>query len=207
MKHVLIIDSDGKASRIPNIVLGPIAKYLATAAGKAALANSMIAPLVRNRGYADLARQCFQVQQLPPGAQPIYDRDIEVAGIIIPDDPQIITFKHGFLTIDSDGKLNKGRRGRVTIPKFEIYRNPTIKIDDVKRRRFNLIDRKAPKPVPKFKHNKLTINSDGKLGTHRQNLFSSMIKKTRDQIMLQEDEEIFKILDDIAASGSGNKQE
>ena len=30
---------------------------------------------------------------------------------------------------------------RVTIPTFEIFTSPNIKIDDVKRRRFNLIDR------------------------------------------------------------------
>lgn len=36
---------------------------------------------------------------------------------------------------------------RVTIPEFEIVSNPTIRIDDVKRRRFNLIDRNSRIPV------------------------------------------------------------
>jgi hypothetical protein len=31
--------------------------------------------------------------------------------------------------------------GRVVVPEFEIVRNPTIRISDVKSRRFSLIDR------------------------------------------------------------------
>lgn len=48
------------------------------------------------------------------------------------------------LYINSRGKLvEKPNVGRVVVPTFEIYQNPTIRIDDVKQRRFNLIDRKT----------------------------------------------------------------
>lgn len=50
------------------------------------------------------------------------------------------------LRINSHGKLvEKLNAGRVIVPTFEIYQNPTIRIDDVKQRRFNLIDRKTKK--------------------------------------------------------------
>lgn len=50
------------------------------------------------------------------------------------------------LHINSKGKLvyNSGIgifAGRVMVPEFEIYANPTILISEVKRRRFNVIDR------------------------------------------------------------------
>lgn len=34
---------------------------------------------------------------------------------------------------------------RVTVPQFQIFNNPTIKISDVKSRRFNIIDRNVRK--------------------------------------------------------------
>src|SRR5271157_3201065 len=40
---------------------------------------------------------------------------------------------------------NKVFGNRVTVPEFEIYQNPTIKISDVKRRRFNIIVRHRKK--------------------------------------------------------------
>ena len=205
MKHILIIDSNGKTGKPPTFSSGLIAQFLATPAGKAKLANSMIAPLVRNRGYADLARKCFQVQQLPPGALPTYDRDIDIGGIVTAPEAKIVSFKHDFLKIGSDGKLDKGGRGRrVFVPKFEIYRNPSIKIDDIKRRKFNLIDRVPKKATPVFKHDKLIINSGGKLQHSRRGLLSSVAQQARQQIMAQEDAAIFKALDDVVY---GNKKE
>lgn len=47
------------------------------------------------------------------------------------------------LIITSGGKIES--RYRVRIPPFEIYSSPTISIKDVKRRRFNVIDRAVQK--------------------------------------------------------------
>lgn len=72
--------------------------------------------------------------------------------------------KHDRVILDSRGKIKK-RSPRVTVPAFEIYSNPTVKIADVTRRRFNLIDRAT--------------------------------QKARQQLMSQEDDKIFRALDDI----------
>lgn len=60
---------------------------------------------------------------------------------------------------------------RVVIPTFEVFSSPTIRLGDIKSRRFNLIDR--------------------------------AVQTARQQLMAQEDEDIFKALD--SASESGNK--
>lgn len=49
-----------------------IAKYLGSAAGRSALAQSMAQPLRRNLDYHAIGRKTFMVQQLPQGASPIY---------------------------------------------------------------------------------------------------------------------------------------
>ncbi len=50
------------------------------------------------------------------------------------------------LRINSRGKLVETPNvGRVILPTWEVYQSPTIRIDDVKQRRFSLIDRKVPK--------------------------------------------------------------
>jgi hypothetical protein len=44
--------------------------------------------------------------------------------------------------INNQGKLiDEYHVGRVVVPEWEIYSNPTIKLDDVRKRRFKLIDR------------------------------------------------------------------
>lgn len=102
-----------------------ISQYISSQAGRAALAASMIQPLRRRLNFAGIARQVFPVQQLPDsGASVYYPSEDKVFG------------------------------ERVTVPEFEIYENPTIKISDVKRRRFNIIDRGRKK---------LFINNRGKL--------------------------------------------
>lgn len=142
MKHDhLIIDSGGKIRRnlsLPN---------------RAQLAAAMAAPICRNLNYHDLARKVLQIQPLPQGALPTYDGNIDVASIAIGSG-----FKHNRLRINSDGKLydtNRLRAHRVIFPTFDIVSSPTIRIDDVRKRRFSLIDCfQFPKG--------LRINSNGK---------------------------------------------
>ena len=50
------------------------------------------------------------------------------------------------IIINDQGELGQAdklrlRGQQVTVPSFEIFANPTVRISDVKRRRFNLIDR------------------------------------------------------------------
>lgn len=68
---------------------------------------------------------------LPQGALPVYDRDIDVAAVVV----------------SSNGAAPESRvfGDRVTVPEFEIVSNPTVRIAEVKRRRFNVIDRAQQK--------------------------------------------------------------
>src|SRR5574339_352302 len=140
MKHPIIITSKGKVGRrnIQNIYNNVVSNYLSTSAGKQALAQSMSAPIRRSLNYQGIARQALQVQQLPQGALPYYSSEPE-------------GYKHDAIKITSKGEIcKKGswkylRGQRVVVPQFEVFANPTIRIADVKSRRFNLIDRAVQK--------------------------------------------------------------
>lgn len=62
-------------------------------------------------------------------------------------------------------------------------------------------------PTPAFKHNRLTVNSNGKAGKKRvlRGSLDVAIQNAKQQIMEQEDEEIFKVL--YSLTKSGNKEE
>lgn len=199
MEHPVIIDSRGKAQRDGR---GLIAKYISSPIGRATLAASMIAPLRTTLDYASVGRKCFMVQQLPQGAQPIYNNAPDVTAMVM--DGYCIPgpqrgYKHKKITIDNRGKARDGFSvRRVIIPKFEIFSNPTVRITDIKQRRFNLIDRVSSK-TRKFP---ITISSRGKAEKYnRIGVMNAAVQHARMQIMQQEDENIFKILDSIAAKG------
>ena len=121
MEHPIVINSQGKVENknASKQMQGILAKYLKSPAGRTRLAGSMIQPLRTRLDYQSIARKTFLVDQLPEGAKVTYDKDLNVAGILNPE--------------------------RVTVPEFEIYANPVIKISDVKRRRYSLIDRYGEK--------------------------------------------------------------
>lgn len=148
MEHPVIIQANGKPGLRPNysIKQNIIAQYIATPAGRAKLAQSMISPIRRNLNYQGIARQALSIQQLPTGALPTYDRDIDVASLVTKK------FKHDIIKINDRGKpynrRNVGPRmfgTRVIVPTFEIYSNPMIRLSEVKSRRFDVIDRHVQK--------------------------------------------------------------
>jgi hypothetical protein len=61
----------------------------------------------------------------------VYDRDIDVAAVVV----------------SSNGAAPESRvfGDRVTVPEFEVISNPTVRIAEVRRRRFNVIDRAQQK--------------------------------------------------------------
>ena len=122
MEHPIIISSNGKVFKGK---AGQIARLLSSPSGRLQLAKSMVAPLRTTLDYQSIGRKVFMVAQLPSGALPIYDKDPAPTGIAA---------------------------RRVTIPEFEIYSNPSVKISDVRQRRFNIIDRFG---------NQKTINRSG----------------------------------------------
>ncbi len=133
-----------------------IARAISTQEGKVALAQAMASPIRKNLDYMGIARRALVVDPLPQGAMPTYDRDIDVAAVVV----------------SSNGSAPESRvfGDRVTIPEFEIVSNPTVRIAEVKRRRFNVIDR--------------------------------AVQKARQEIMAQEDANVFAAID--AASSVEN---
>lgn len=108
-----------------------ISRALLTQEGKVALGQAMANPIRRNLDYQGVARKALVVDPLPQGALPIYDRDIDVGAVVV----------------SSNGTAPESRvfGDRVHIPEFEVVSNPTVRIAEVKRRRFNVIDRAQQK--------------------------------------------------------------
>jgi hypothetical protein len=129
-----------------------VARAIMTHEGKLALAQAMANPIRRNLDYQGLARRALVVDPLPQGALPVYDRDIDVSAVVI--------------SSNGTGPESRVFGDRVTVPEFELYSNPTVRIAEVKRRRFNVIDR--------------------------------AVQKARQEIMAQEDANIFAALDSAA---------
>jgi hypothetical protein len=104
-----------------------IKRALLTEEGKIALGQAMANPIRRNLDYQGVGRRVLVVDPLPQGALPVYDRDIDVAAVVV----------------SSNGSAPESRvfGDRVTVPEFEIASNPTVRIAEVRRRRFNVIDR------------------------------------------------------------------
>ncbi len=130
-----------------------ISRAIMTHEGKIALAQAMANPIRRNLDYQGIARRALVVDPLPQGALPVYDRDIDVAAVVI--------------SSNGTGPESRVFGDRVTIPEFELFSNPTVRIAEVKRRRFNVIDR--------------------------------AVQKARQEIMAQEDANIFAALDAASA--------
>jgi len=129
-----------------------ISKAIQTTEGKLSLAQAMDNPIRRNLDYQGIARRTLAIDPLPQGALPVYDRDIDVAAVIV----------------SSNGTAPESRvfSERIFVPEFEIVCNPTVRISEVRRRRFNVIDR--------------------------------AVQKARQEIMAQEDSNIFAALDSAA---------
>jgi hypothetical protein len=99
--------------------------------GKIALAQSMANPIRRNLDYMGVGRKALVVDPLPQGALPMYEKDIDVAATVISS--------HG----SAPESYVQGER--IMVPEFEVVSNPTVRIAEVKRRRFNIIDRAQQK--------------------------------------------------------------
>ena len=104
---------------------------LATDSGRVALGQAMANPIRRNLDYQGVGRKALIVDPLPPGAIAVYDKDIDVSATII----------------SSNGAAPESRvfGDRVSVPEFEVVSYPTVRIAEVRRRRFNVIDRAQQK--------------------------------------------------------------
>lgn len=92
------------------------------------IGQAMASPLKTFLEYKGVMRRALKVDPMAPGAVPIYDRDTEeISAEAIASQSAITQTK-----ITSE---------RILVPVFEIAANPTIKLREVKIRRFNIIDR------------------------------------------------------------------
>ena len=129
-----------------------IARAIMTQEGKIALAQAMANPIRRNLDYQGIARRLLVVDPLPQGVNPqLYERDIDVAAAVISSKVLVESRVFG---------------DRVVVPTFELS-NPTVRISEVRRRRFNVIDR--------------------------------AVQKARQELMAQEDANIFAAIDSASS--------
>jgi hypothetical protein len=159
-----------------------IRRALMTQEGKIALGQAMANPIRRNLDYQGVGRRVLVVDPLPQGALPVYDRDIDVAACVV----------------SSNGSAPESRvfGDRVTVPEFEIVSNPTVRIAEVKRRRFNVIDRAQQKARQEIQAQEdanifaaLDFAADATLGGENtaQVVTSSMKKSDLSEIKVQVD--------------------
>jgi len=106
-------------------------KYLNSLSGRTALAASMANPIRRSLDYQGIGRRLLVVDQLPQGALPIYDKDINVPASRISMRGRV------------PDRILEGER--VMVPTFPIASYPQVTWMQQKERRFNIIDRAQQK--------------------------------------------------------------
>ena len=99
--------------------------------GKQALASIMANPIRQNLDYRGLGRRILAVDTTQIGVEPSYERDIDVSATVVSENGTTVESR-----VFGD---------RVKVPTFEIMSNPTVRISEAHRRRFNVIDRAVQK--------------------------------------------------------------
>ena len=86
---------------------------------------------MRNLDYHGIFSRVLTVDPIQQGANASYERDIDVAAVVI--------------SSNGSGPESRVFGDRIVVPEFELFANPTVRIAEVKRRRFNVIDRAVQK--------------------------------------------------------------
>ena len=104
-----------------------IAQALDTPEGRVALAQAMVEPIRRALEYQAVGRKLLMVDELPQGAYARYEKDVRSTANVIS--------RRGAVP----DNIQEGEE--VLVPTFEIATNPTIRLSEVKARRFYIVDR------------------------------------------------------------------
>jgi hypothetical protein len=104
-----------------------IAQALDTPEGRVALAQAMVEPIRRALEYQAVGRKLLMIDELPQGAYARYEKDVRVRAIVI-------SRRGGVPDEIIEGE-------EILVPTFEIATNPTIRLSEVKARRFYIVDR------------------------------------------------------------------
>jgi len=104
-----------------------IAQALESPEGRVALAQAMVEPIRRALEYQAVGRKLLMVDELPQGALARYEKDVRQLAFVIP--------RRGAVP---DG-ITEGEE--ILVPTFEIATHPTIRLSEIKARRFFIVDR------------------------------------------------------------------
>lgn len=102
-------------------------RLMATTQGRRRIAASVVGPLRKIRDYTAVGRRALQIDELPDGALPIYDIDPDVGAFFVNEEAMLI---------QSIQKTN-----RITVPMYTLTAYPTIQIQSIKERRFDVMKR------------------------------------------------------------------
>ncbi len=104
-----------------------IAQALDTPEGRVALAQAMVEPIRRALEYQAVGRKLLMVDELPQGAYARYEKDVRATA-------HVISRRGAVPDMITEGE-------EILVPTFEIATNPTIRLSEVKARRFYIVDR------------------------------------------------------------------
>jgi hypothetical protein len=104
-----------------------IAQALETPEGRVALAQAMVEPIRRALEYQAVGRKLLMVDELPQGAYARYEKDVRSTA-------HVISRKGAVPDNITEGE-------EILVPTFEIATNPTIRLSEIKARRFYIVDR------------------------------------------------------------------
>lgn len=104
-----------------------IAQALETDEGRVALAQSMVEPIRRSLEYQAVGRKLLMVDELPQGALARYERDVAAVA-------HIVARRGAVPDMITEGE-------EILVPTFEIAAYPTIRLSEIKARRFYIVDR------------------------------------------------------------------
>jgi len=116
-----------------------ISQALETPQGRVSLAQAMVQPIRRALEYQAVGRKLLMVDELPQGALARYEKDVTQRAYVVS--------RRGAVP---DG-ITEGEE--ILVPTFEITSNPTIRLSEVKARRFYIVDRaqiKAKEAIQKL---------------------------------------------------------
>lgn len=104
-----------------------IAQALETDEGRVALAQAMVEPIRRSLEYQAVGRKLIMVDELPQGALARYERDLAATAHVVS--------RRGAVP----DQIQEGEE--ILVPTWEIAANPTIRLSEIKARRFYIVDR------------------------------------------------------------------
>jgi hypothetical protein len=104
-----------------------IAQALETDEGRTSLAQAMVEPIRRSLEYQAVGRKLLLVDELPQGALARYERDVAAIAWVVS--------RRGAVP----DQIQEGEE--ILVPTFEIAANPTVRLSEIKARRFYIVDR------------------------------------------------------------------